>query len=48
MNKKLKELLHEKKKIQKLESSFIKSYAMWDINEDIKLEKHKIKLNGIR
>ncbi len=48
MSKYLKELQLEKKKIQELPTSILKSYAMWDINNDIKREKHKIKFNEIR
>jgi len=31
----LKKLLKEKKKIQKMNPSFMKEYALWDINKDI-------------
>jgi|TARA_Y100001938_G_scaffold131989_1_gene189728 hypothetical protein len=30
------ELLAEKRKIQKMNPSLLKSYALWDINRDIK------------
>ena len=30
------ELLSEKRKIQKMSPSLLKSYALWDINKDIK------------
>tara|TARA_B100000900_G_scaffold360118_1_gene331977 strand:- start:4731 stop:4859 length:129 start_codon:yes stop_codon:yes gene_type:complete len=32
----LKKLLKEKKKIQKMNPSLLKSYALWDIDNDIK------------
>ena len=36
MDKFLKELLTEKKKIQKMNPSLLKSYALWDIKNEIK------------
>ncbi len=36
MDKFLNELLIEKKKIQKMSPSLLKSYALWDIKNEIK------------